>query len=861
MSMTIYEIVLGALLHDIGKFLQRAFGSTKELPWKSYDMESTLCPKDKNQRYTHRHVLFTSAFFDLMKEKAACFPEGVDIDNVAQVAEFHHKPDSSRIPAFAWMVAMADRYSSGMDRRSEEDAEIEGRSREAYRRLPLRCIFDEVNLPGAVKQEKRHAYRLVPLDPFSERTLLPVPWKGELESMPGDYQKQWAGFENEYLRLTQSSERLSIELFEECLLGLLERYMWAIPSSTVDIPDISLFDHIRTSAAIAACLYRYHESRGELQDVIAVRDEQRPKFRFIAGDLSGIQSTLFALERQGVKSVNKILRARSFMLSAIVESGAIQTAEALKLPRSCVVQMAGGRFLILAPDAENTTTVVEELRRRFDRWLLDNYTGSLALNVAISKPFAGADFKGIGFQNVYQQLLLEVEEAKNRPLSTCRQGVIRQEVPFDRTCPACGIRPAQGGEHREFRCDTCDREVHLGRNLPRAVLYAWAPETGNTETSDDVLGLRFCLSVSRELPADTRSFLSIRVLNPQRQDFIWAPRMIANYIPRFENAMQAGDPRYEGLVDLDFEAEDKAPKTFSHIGAEALEIQRDGKSYKGKTFLAVLKADVDRLGLIFSAGLHRENNTSCFTLSRLAQLSRMVDLYFSGYLQGLLKREFPDTYTVYAGGDDLLLIGPWRQSLSLASRIAETFTEYTGSSPCITVSAGLSLIHPHHPVNRAVKQTEKMLKAAKDSGRNRITAIVDNPMSPMEWHRYRKRLEDAEWVNAQLNNSEPVSTGFVYRILEIASDAEAVAKGDTRRAGWRAKLAYQLERNIRAKTKELKKARIEEWLKRLGIDDMWKLSIHKSSFSDWRLPISIALYRNREHLDSILKNRRITPYQ
>jgi CRISPR-associated protein Csm1 len=106
MNYSLQEIVTGALLHDIGKFSQRAFVSLSGLNWKTFDMESTICPKDKNQRYTHRHVLFTNAFFDLMKEKRIRFPDGVDIDHVAHIASFHHNPDSAPAPSFAWMIAL-----------------------------------------------------------------------------------------------------------------------------------------------------------------------------------------------------------------------------------------------------------------------------------------------------------------------------------------------------------------------------------------------------------------------------------------------------------------------------------------------------------------------------------------------------------------------------------------------------------------------------------------------------------------------------------------------------------------------------------------------------------------------------------
>jgi len=85
--------------------------------------------------------------------------------------------------------------------------------------------------------------------------------------------------------------------------ALSERYTWAIPSSTVDLPDISLHDHNRTVAAIATCLHAWHSAHGSLHDEAAIRDRSQPKFRLLAGDLSGIQRTLFKLAQQQVKGV------------------------------------------------------------------------------------------------------------------------------------------------------------------------------------------------------------------------------------------------------------------------------------------------------------------------------------------------------------------------------------------------------------------------------------------------------------------------------------------------------------------------------------------------------------------------------
>ena len=43
---------------------------------------------------------------------------------------------------------------------------------------------------------------------------------------------------------------------ETQLYYLLEKYLWCVPAQTTNyIPDISLFDHAKTTAAIALCLY------------------------------------------------------------------------------------------------------------------------------------------------------------------------------------------------------------------------------------------------------------------------------------------------------------------------------------------------------------------------------------------------------------------------------------------------------------------------------------------------------------------------------------------------------------------------------------------------------------------------------
>jgi CRISPR-associated protein Csm1 len=106
----------------------------------------------------------------------------------------------------------------------------------------------------------------------------------------------------------------------------------------------------------------------------------------------------------------------------------------------------------------------------------------------------------------------------------------------------------------------------------------------------------------------------------------------------------------------------------------------------------------------------------------------MVDAFFTGHLTHLLKTQFPNVYTVYAGGDDLLLIGPWLTTIRLARELRAAFARFSASNPNLTLSAGLELIDPSEPLNRAAERVEARLEAAKDAGRDRVCLLVDEPI-------------------------------------------------------------------------------------------------------------------------------------
>ena len=837
------ETALGGFFQDIGKFMQRAYGAVRHMDPQPRARESVILPPDGRGGYTHKHVLWSEAFFHWMEQEGLHFPTDINRDRVRDMAVFHHKPEA--FGALGWLAAEADRLSSGMDRKPRDyeaaEAEAEYKGWDAFIKTPLRSIFGSPNLGlGDPPPSLQLLAELIPDD-----RLLPVAQLGA-----SDYQARylalWEQFTTEFKALCRLDHP---DLFCEGLLSLSERFTFAIPSSTVDMPDVSLHDHNRTVAAIAACLHRWHTVNGTLDDDKAIRDRTADKYHLLAGDLSGIQHTLFLLANQQVKGVNKILRARSFLLGMTVEAAALYCRREFDLPVFNLIQNAGGRFVLLLPALPDVREKIAALQAELDRWLGERYLGELALNLALSPPFAGQDLQANRFSKVQAQLNRALDTAKLQSLRHSPSGV--WAVAYDQEeCAACGKRPARHRDGDTYRCVVCHDEHRVGGWLPKTEAVSWQalpPRSGDWATP---LPGGLWLTLHEQPPHSAAGLLNgFRLYRGERDTppGPWPLRFLAAYVPR----LSKGEITYPLYARLSDEAQDIVAgdiKTFEHLAQDALELDCNG-SPLGKPFLAVLKADVDRLGFLFGFGLRdpHDPKKDRATLSRYASLSRMLDLFFTGYLQERLRHDYPHTYTVYAGGDDLLLIGPWRQTITLATDLREQFRRYVGGNPNITLSAGLALCKANQPLNRTVREAEERLERAKEAGRDRVCLLDEQPVT---WEELPAllRLADAlnDWLRAGWLN-----TALVYKTLHFAEERRRAEQPDEdgtldmAHANWRARWAYHLARNVRDSRTipDPEKKTVMAVLNRLlGLD----ADIRKQE--EWvspRIPVSIALYRNR----------------
>lgn len=836
---TIEETALGVFLHDIGKFMQRAHESLDDMHPEVRRREADVLPA-YDGRPTHWHALWTDAFFENLGRVRL---PGVQLAQVRNIAVYHHRPGPN-IP-LTELAAEADRLAAGMDRKPRDEnheSEAVARASQDYVRTALKNPFDAVDLGIGLREPSGSEIPLGELVPGDH--LLPQE-KVNTGDYPARYRELWTSFFSDFVRACSLP---NFDLFAEAVLSLSERYTFAIPSSTVDQPDISLHDHQRAAAAVAAALYRWHERDSEgLANSARIRDRSLKKFRFLAGDLSGIQRTLFRLAAEQIKGLNKILRARSLLIALIAEGAALACRRKLGLPVFSVLQNAGGRFLLLVADVAGIHDAVADLRRQFDPWMRRRYLGDLALVLALSEPFSGEDLLRKNFPQVLDGLRESVEKAKLRAFEFAPSPVLRIEYPHGE-CKACGVRPAKDASP-DGRCEACEQEHELGGALPRLAAICWRPAGAGRIPFFADLSLDWRFEAERAFSDWLSAF---RLHGAREADERLAVRFLAGYVPRLRPE-DSEKPAYRLLSEEAREVEAGELKTFEHIALDGLE-QVNGE-LAGEPLLAVFKADVDRLGAIFSFGLRDQ------TLSRFAALSRMMDFFFTGYLPELIECEFPSMYTVYAGGDDMLLIGPWRQTLEMARALREKFSQWTGSNPNVTLSAGVELLKAQHPVGPAVRRAEERLERAKNH-KDRICAVVTEPV---EWKVFADALDDAEALNRQLREGliHPV---FLHRILYFAEQrrlAEGVpvaAKAtvgqatarqphgvamDLRAADWPARWGYYLARHLRRlpESRQAEAERIRRLANRLlGLDaDLrWQ-----QLAAPPRLAVTVAVYRNR----------------
>jgi CRISPR-associated protein Csm1 len=935
------RVAFAALIHDLGKFAQRAEKKdASRFPKDKLDGHITLyCRFHENGGYhTHHHAAWTALAFDELEH---VFPDvlhgdtspfasrqhGADItDSLVNAAAMHHKPDTF----LQHVIAEADRTASGFEREEFEkynarkDETDTGRNHFQARLLPL---FEQVLQPRAQSaHDLKYRY---PLQALSPASLFPKPREAceprEDAKAQEEYKRLWEAF-TAGLEKIPASHRASRPLWLDHFDSLWLAFTHAVPSATAFgvKPDVSLYDHSKATAALAVALWRHAHATGRDRADAApgpanAEAREEKKYLLIQGDFFGIQDFIFAEGAQTNKKAAKILRGRSFQVSLLTELAALRILETLQLPPTSRITNAAGKFLIAA---HNTPEVVEQLRnlrQEFDAWFLRHTFGlagiGLAWEAASREDFCGKRDGKSRFTLLYKKLFESLEKAKYRRFDLCSRpdAVLHADFTLG-VCKWNGKLPAdrKGGDTSDDRggddndggasCALSRDQIRIGESLVNhdRILVVRDEDAGKlhgTVCELSIFGYRVMFAEDEAARGRFGDLAASGVLRrcwdfslPRNmKDTLWngyARRNINGYVPCFPPAKINADAAKACYgADAADEIKPGELKSFTHIACEDREpvlSQNPGPTtdagfdaapckFQGLAALTVLKGDVDNLGTIFEKGLSNDETGQKPTFARLAALSRQMDAFFSVYLPVLCVEECPNAYTVFAGGDDFFLVGPWRSTQKLAGRMSVEFERYTAKNPKLHFSAGMVVKKSGTPVYGLADEAEEALKRAKryipgksetadkpaadgdpalagkagkktepaeeNDGKNAF-CLFEVVESWKQWH----STESTEAALDRLRKKYKLSTGFMYSLLALlALSLEERVKPEA--LMWRSKLYYNTARMLeglrpRLLAEDRRQALLDitETLGHNGIEQMKKA---------FRIPLFNHLYRQR----------------
>ncbi|MEI2742642.1 MAG: type III-A CRISPR-associated protein Cas10/Csm1 [Candidatus Competibacter sp.] len=841
---------MAGLLHDLGKFAERAAlavdSATLEKNVHQYSPYHQTHLKGRGW-FSHKHAAYTALAFDRIEPwlPQVCgdidtAPFGISVDDsLINAAARHHRPETG----LQWIIATADRVASGFER-SEFDkynaAENEQTpTKKNHYTARLLTLFEQIRLAGGESPTTlQHRYRLEPMTPAA---LFPVSAAGyeqdDKDKARQEYARLWEGFERALAKIPVS-HREALPLWLDHFETLWACYAAAIPSATAfNIkPDVSLYDHSKTVAALAVALWRYHHDRQDdpetIRRALAERaDWDERKFLLVQGDCFGIQDFIFATGGQTQKRAAKLLRGRSFYVSLLSECAALRVLEALDLPGTSQIINAAGKFLVVAPNTPETAQRLTEAQRELDGWFLEHAWGQSGIGLAWEPACCNDFLKGAGdqrpFADLVKRLFQRLDEIKLRRLDLCGDdppaplfsGYLEQfsthgECQVDGRSPATR-QIADGVWVSALAADQIDigrfltqRDRVLIARQPlatKALKFLTTPMFGYSISFTDDAGETGWFG-SEARSGNLRRCWDISMAESLEQP-LWngcARRAINGFIPRFaeENAWKS--EKYANLRDeADFDPHPGEPKTLNHL---ACEDRRPNEQQRliGVEALMTLKGDVDNLGTIFQQGLSEP------TFARMAALSRQLHAFFAVYLPALCQSEerFRNTYTVFAGGDDFFLIGPWHSQIQLAAQMREDFQRYVAGNPGITFSAGLSMTKPGLPVRALGELAEDALEQAKSHALDPTLAPeLKNAVccfgETVGWNTFTGLLQSRDAL-ARLAGDLKLSAGYLYSLLFLSDMAENLRSGRTGQRGkrkinpenalWHSRFAYHTRR-------------------------------------------------------------------
>ena len=610
----------------------------------------------------------------------------------------------------------------------------------------------------------------VPVDEFNDINIFPSDKKYSKQEIENQYKKLYNDLITSIIKVFNNADKDKTLLMTTAALdSVFFRYLSNIPAFyTGDNDDVSLYEHAKVVSAFASVIYN--------QKKIIKND----KFALLRGDFFSIQSFIFNKDAASKNSANS-LRGKSFYVSLMSDIAAISVLDKLHLPYFNLMMNAAGQFVILSNYSDNIKDVIDDLRDEIDKWLYNKYYASVSMGLSVLS-YGLEDFNSDNFNKLILDLLAKKEEQKVTRFNLMKNSehvFHKYHINSDESikCEYCGML---SDIENSSICKKCQSYIDYGKLL-RKCDSLYIIENENIE--DNIFGkYKISFEDTDKEGAYIRMHINVDVDSPK--DY--------NYYDVVH---------YRSYVAVD----NDEIRSFSNIA----KYSPDGR---GADILAVLKADVDNLGLIFACGISEKDKSGKVTKGRLTfsrtnMLSRSIHNFFSYHLYKLMKKMGMNIYTVFAGGDDLFLVGRYDSILKAAKILHDEFNRFTNYNKEITISAGIGFYNDGIPVWFMAEDAENRLENAKQyRDKDKKDSILKGNIGLLYGeYNYEIFLEECSIFQEKLSyfgKHIDISKGFLYKLMnycDMKMEYEKEIKENSLKINlsnllWRSHLYYLLGR-------------------------------------------------------------------
>ncbi len=738
------KAILGGLLHDIGKAVQRAEAKKEEHSTIGKDFLSKII-KD---------------------------------EEILDCINYHHKKNivnsKRNISELAYVVYIADNIASGADRR-EKETEDEKIKPSFDKNTPLSSIFNLLNNNSSSKCHK--------MTPLKETINFPEEKisidKSTYFKIVTDVKKSLNGIEFN-------------EKFINSLLKILECYFSYVPSSTdtTQIADISLFDHLKITAAVSACIIEYLQAEkisiSNFKEELFDKEKEfaeKDAFIMFSADFSGIQNFIYNI---AMEKALKNLRNRSFFLELLMEHCMDELISECGVSRANLIYSGGGHSYLLLPNTEKTVSAIENLCKKVNEWLQTNFGTNLFMSYSYVKCNANQlmniPSNDAPYEKIFTTLSENLSKQKMHKFDANQiRNLNKNGKSGTRECKICGKEDTLK-DNGDF-CFWCDKLINISTK----------PKTENLKNENDLKTIKDLMMIVSDQNIPSVPFIKLPVLSNGTN---------GETNMYFTNEDTAKELLKEGIEIRRIYSKNKlftgiSYSTNIYMGDYAFnpEIQKLIEENPWQK-IAVLRADVDNLGQAFVSGFKRNGNEAetihrYETLSRTATFSRQISMFFRYYLNYILygnEKEYQFKLTkneedsrkkvivVYSGGDDVFIIGYWKDALEAACSIQKCFERFVQST--LTISCGIGIFPLKYPIYKAAAETamlEETSKSAKE--KNSITLFSPDGEHTYKWDEFYngvigEKLSLIQKFFDYNKSQQERGNAFLYKLLDFLRNSD-----------------------------------------------------------------------------------------